>query len=68
MHIVSKNFDKTLVCRREYDVIFLRHKQGISATMTTTRHCSSLEFGKGAANQAVAPGITRPLNATAADI
>ena len=35
-------------------------------TMTTIgpRHCSILEFGRGASNQAVAPGITRPLHAT----
>jgi len=31
--------------------------------MTTIdlRHCSILEFGRGASNQAVAPGIIRPL-------
>jgi len=33
--------------------------------MTTIRHCSILEFGKGESTQAVAPGITRPLHATA---
>jgi len=33
-------------------------------TMTTISHCSILEFGRGAYNQAVAPGITRPLHAT----
>jgi len=33
-------------------------------TMTTIRHCSILEFGRGASNQAVVPGITRPLHAT----
>jgi len=32
--------------------------------MTNIRHCSILEFGRGASNQAVAPGITRPLHAT----
>ena len=32
-------------------------------TMTTIRHCSILEFGRGASNQAVALGITRPLHA-----
>jgi len=36
-------------------------------TMTTTRHCSILEFGRGASNQAVAPDITRPLHATELD-
>jgi len=34
-------------------------------TMTTIRHCSILEFGRRASNQAVAPEITRPLHATA---
>jgi len=33
-------------------------------TMTTKRHCSILQFGRGASNQAVAPGITSPLHAT----
>jgi len=33
-------------------------------TMTAIRHCSILEFGRGASNQALAPGITRPLHAT----
>jgi len=35
-------------------------------TMTTIglRHCSILEFGKGVSNQAVGPGIPRPLHAT----
>ena len=35
-------------------------------TITTIglRHCSILEFGRGASNQAVALGITRPLHAT----
>jgi len=33
-------------------------------TMTTIRNCSILEFGRGASNQAVAPGITRPPHAT----
>jgi len=36
--------------------------------MITIRHCTILEFGRGASNQAVAPGITRPLHATATDI
>jgi len=31
---------------------------------TTIRHCSTLAFVRGAYNQAVAPGITRPLHAT----
>ena len=32
--------------------------------MTTIRHCSVLEFDRGACNQAVAPGIIRPLPAS----
>jgi len=34
-------------------------------TMTTIRHYSMLEVGREAYNQEVAPGITRPLHATA---
>jgi len=58
MHVVSTNFAKTLVCKREYSVY--------PVTMTTIElsHCLILEFGRGASNQAVAPGITRPLHAT----
>jgi len=33
-------------------------------TKTTIRHCSTLAFGRGSYNQAVAPGITRPLHTT----
>jgi len=33
-------------------------------TKTTIRHCSTLVVVRGAYNQAVAPGITRPLHAT----
>jgi len=30
MHVVSTNFAKTLICKREYDVILWRHKERIS--------------------------------------
>jgi len=30
MYVVSTNFAKTLICKREYDVILWRHKQRIS--------------------------------------
>jgi len=33
-----------------------------AVTMTTIRHCSMWEFGYGAYNHEVAPGITRPLH------
>jgi len=36
-------------------------------TLVTIRRCSILEFGRGAYNQAVAPGITRLLHATVYD-
>jgi len=36
-------------------------------TITTTLLCSKLDFGRGASNQAVVPGITRPLHATDLD-
>ena len=65
MHVVSTNFAKTLVYKREYDVILWCHKQRISSNKTTIRSCLILEFRRGASNQAVAPGITRPLHATA---
>jgi len=60
MHIVSTSFAKTLVSKREYDVT----NRVYPVTMTTIRHCSIPEFDRGAYNQAVAPGITRPLDVT----
>jgi len=35
MHVVSTNFAKTLVCKREYDVMLRRHKQRISSNHHT---------------------------------
>jgi len=66
MHVVSTNFAKMLVCKRENDVTNSLYP----VTMTTIglRHCSPLEFGRGASNQATAPGITRPLHAAALDV
>ena len=64
MHVASANFAKTLVWNRECEVILLRHKQRKSSNKTTMRHCSILELRRGASNQAVAPGITRPLHTT----
>jgi len=34
----------------------------VAMTTAGLRHCSVLEFGRGASKQAVAPGITRPLD------
>jgi len=31
MHVVWKKVVKTVVCKREYDVILLRHKQRITS-------------------------------------
>ena len=47
MEIVSTNFGKKLVCKPKYDVILVRYKQHIPVTMTTIRHWSILEFGRG---------------------
>jgi len=65
MHVVSTNFAKTLLANlnmtSQYDVT-----NGVyPVTMTTIRHCSILEFGRGASNQAVEPVIARPLHVTA---
>jgi len=62
---VTKKLRQNVGSKREYDVILRRHKQRISSTMTTIRHCSILEFGRRASNQAVALGITRPQHVTA---
>jgi len=66
MHVVSTNFAKTLVVNlimtSYYDVTF--HKQRISSNNDHNTPRLILEFGRGASNQAVTPGITRPLHAT----
>jgi len=64
MHVMSTNFAKTLVCKREYDVILWRHKQRVSSKNDQHTPLLYTRIRKGASNQAVAPGITRPLHAT----
>jgi len=61
MHVVSTNIAKMLVCKHDKDVT----NSVYPVAMIAIRHCSILEFGRGACNQAVAPGIARPLHATA---
>jgi len=58
---VAKTLDANVNVTSYYDVI----NSVYPVTMTTIRLCSILEFSWGASNQAVAPGITRPLHATA---
>jgi len=65
MHVMSTNFAKTLVTNLNMMSYCDVAKRVYPVTMTTIRHCSILEFDRGASNQAVAPGITRPLHATA---
>jgi len=52
--------------KRQNDVILLHHKQRISSYIDhhTPLHCSTPESVSGAYNQAVVPGITRPLQVT----
>jgi len=64
MHVVSTNFAKTLFCKREIDVIVWRHKQRIFSNNDHHSPLFNTRIWKGASNQAVAPGITRPLHAT----
>jgi len=58
---VSTNFAKTLFHRSEYDVT----NSAYQVTICTIHDCSIREFCREAYHQAVAPGITRPLHATA---
>jgi len=60
--LCQQNIAKTLVCKREYDVILWRHKQRISTNHH--HHTPLLNTGRVASNQVVVPGITRPLHAT----
>jgi len=66
MHVVSTSFAKALVANLNMTSCCDITNSVYPITMTTIRHCSILEFGRGSSNQAVAPGITRPLHATAA--
>ena len=66
MHVVSETSPK-----RWFANVNMTSDSGVTnrvypATMTTVRHCSILEFGRGASHEAVAPGITRPLHGTGA--
>ena len=61
LHVVSTNFVKTLVCKRENDVILWRHKLRISSNNDHHTPLLNTEFGRGAYNQSVSPGVTRPL-------
>jgi len=63
MHIVSTNLAKTLVCKREYDVILWHNKQRISSNIDHHTPLLNTTFWR-ESNQAVTPGITRPLHAT----
>jgi len=65
IHVVSTNFAKTLVGKLNMTSHCNVTNSVYPVTMTTIHHCSILEFGRGASNQAIAPGITRPLHATA---
>ena len=64
MHVVSTNFTKTLVWNLNMTSYCDVTNNVHPVTMTTIRHPSILGFGRGASNQAVAPGISRPLHAT----
>ena len=64
MQVASTNFAKTLVCKREYDVILWRHHQRISSNNDHHTPLFNTRIWRGAYNQAVTPGITRPLHAT----
>jgi len=64
MHVVLTNFAKMLVANLNMMSCCDITNSVFPVTMTTIHHCSMLNFGRGASNQAVAPGITRPLHAT----
>ena len=67
MHAVPRNLAKTLVASLNMTSGCDVTNSVYPVTMNTIRHCSILEFGSGASNQAVAAGITKPLHDTAAE-
>jgi len=65
MHVVSKTLPKRWFANMNVMSYHDVTNNVYSVTMTTIHHYSVLEFGRVASKQAVAPGITRPLHATA---
>ena len=64
MHVVSTNFAKTLVANLNMPSCCDVTNSVYPVTMTTIRHCSILEFGRGASHQALArasPDLCTPL-------
>jgi len=54
MHVVSTEVSKTLVCKREYVVIFRRHKQRISSNNNHHTPLLNTECGRGEYKQTIA--------------
>ena len=61
----STNFTKTSVCKVIMTSYYDCTNNIYPVTMTTICHCSKLEFGREACNQAFTPGIEIPLHNTA---
>ena len=62
--LCETNFAKTLVCERECNDMLWHHKQRISSNNDHHTPLLNTRIWLEAYNQAVAPGITRPLHAT----
>jgi len=56
MHVVSTNFAKTLVCKREYDVILWRHKQRTSNNNDQYTPLLNTRIWKGGIQSSSRPG------------
>ena len=65
MHVVSTCVAKRWLRNMDISSYCDVTKSVYPVTMTTIRHCSILGFGRGHTIKQVAPGITRPLHATA---
>jgi len=63
MHVVSRNFAKTLVANLNMVSCCDVTNSVYTVTVTTIPHCSIPELGRVASSQAVAPVTTRPLSA-----
>jgi len=64
MHVVSTHLAKCWLGNVNMLLYCDVTKNVYSVTMTTVRHCSKQEFGRGHTIKQVALGITRPLHAT----
>jgi len=64
MHVVLTDFDKTLICKRNYDVMLWRNTHRLYSNNDHHTPLLKTRICYGACNQEFALGVVRPLHAT----